>query len=210
MLNKKLRKGGWQANVRYFKNYVIKTPKTIQEIRQKITPHYKTDLNRIEDKIKKLRLDWKNSVKIVRSGKIPLELFAFPEFLSNGRIKQRRVTMLSEEFERLINQRKFAEAKKLADKVISFILILWGYGVHEITFKFYSEMGLMDGKIVLVDIGELTDDKELVKKQILKGNKKLEDLRKYHHDKVLDYYQEQIKKKLTITNLNSIWLSALK
>ena len=117
--------------------------------------------------------------------------------------------MLSDEFEYLMSTNKLKEAKKLVDKVIEFILTLWSYGVHEITFKFYTEMGLMNEKIVLVDIGELTDDKELVKRQLIKGHKKLEELRKYHHDKVLDYYQEQIKKKLTIKKLNLVWESKI-
>ena len=189
MTNKLLKKGGWQANVRYFKNYVIKTPKTEKEIRDRITPHYRSvgDITRIKEKIKKLKHDWSNSIKIIKSGKVPLKLLAFPEFLKDGQIKQKRVKMLSEEFEYLMAYKKIEEAKKLVDKVIEFILILWSYGVHEMTFKFYSEMGLLDGKIVLVDIGELTDDKEVVVRQILKGNKKLEDLRKYHHSVILDY-----------------------
>ncbi|MEK6933171.1 MAG: hypothetical protein AABW56_05270 [Nanoarchaeota archaeon] len=209
MANKSLNNGGWQANIKYFNNYVIKTPKTEKEIRAHITPHYQHDVARIEEKIRKLKNDWKNSIKIVKSGRVPLELFAFPEFLKGGKIKQRRVKMLSDEFEELISTNKLKEAKKLVDKVIDFILILWSYGVHEITFKFYSEMGLLDGNIVLVDIGELTDDKEVVVRQILKGHKKLEELRKYHHNEILNYYQEQIKKKLTIKKLNLIWSSKL-
>lgn len=206
-VNKILKKGGWQANVKYFKNYVIKTPKTEQEIRNHITPHYKNDVNRIEEKIKKLKADWKNSINIIKSGRLPLNLFAFPEFLANGKIKQKRVKMLSSEFDKLMNQNKIVEARRLVDRVIEFILNLWSYGVHEITFKFYSEMGMLDDELVLVDIGELTDDKSIVEKQLLKGHKKLEDLRKYHHDKILDYYQEQIKKKLTVKKLNKIWNS---
>ncbi len=61
MKNNLLKNGGWQANVRYFKNYVIKTPKTEEEIRKHITQHYQNDVARIEEKIKKLKFDWKNS-----------------------------------------------------------------------------------------------------------------------------------------------------
>ena len=117
--------------------------------------------------------------------------------------------MLSSEFDKLMKQNKIVEARRLVDRVIEFILTLWSYGVHEINFKFYSEMRLLDDELVLVDIGELTDDKSIVEKQILKGHKKLEDLRKYHHDKILDYYQEQIKKKLTIKKLNLVWNSKI-
>ena len=211
MVNRILKKGGWQTNIKYFKNYVIKTPKTEQEIRERITPHYERigDIPRIKEKIKKLKSDWINSVKIVKSGIIPLELLAFPEFLRDGKIKQKRVKMLSEEFEELISANKLKESKRLVDKVIEFILNLWSYGVHEVTFKFYTEMGLLNGNIVLVDIGELTDDKEVVKRQLIKGYKKLEDLRKYHHDKILNYYQDQIKKKLTIDKLNKVWDSKI-
>lgn len=207
MKNKELKKGGWQANIEYFDDYVVKTPKTEDEIRNKITPHYQMTekLDRVEEKIKKLKNDWKSSIKIIKSGKVPLRLLAFPEFLDDDRIKQRRVKMLSEEFGDLMSKGNLKGAKRLVDRVIDFIISLWQYGIHEITFKFYSEMGLMNGKIVLVDIGEITDDKELVRRQLEKKGKKLEDLRNHHHDKVLDYYQEQIKKRLTIEELDKSW-----
>ena len=207
MKNKELKKGGWQANIEYFDDYVVKTPKTEDEIRNKITPHYQMTekLDRVEEKIKKLKNDWKSSIKIIKSGKVPLRSLAFPEFLDDDRIKQRRVKMLSEEFGDLMSKGNLRGAKRLVDRVIDFIISLWQYGIHEITFKFYSEMGLMNGKIVLVDIGEITDDKELVRRQLEKKGKKLEDLRNHHHDKVLDYYQEQIKKRLTIEELDKSW-----
>src|SRR3989304_1511381 len=204
MKNKELKKGGWQANIEYFDDYVVKTPKTEDQIRNKITPHYQMTekLDRVEEKSKKLKNDWKSSIKIIKSGKVPLRLLAFPEFLDDDRIKQRRVKMLSEEFGDLMSKGNLRGAKRLVDRVIDFIISLWQYGIHEITFKFYSEMGIMNGKIVLVDIGEITDDKELVRRQLEKKGKKLEDLRHHHHDKVLDYYQEQIKKRLTIEELD--------
>lgn len=208
MSKTKLRNGGWQANIKYFENYVIKTPKTKEQIRKKISKHYKNK-NELEVKIKKLKIDWKNSIKIIKSGKVPLNLVAYPEFIEGGKIKQKRVEMLEEEFNKFMKNKNFKKTKKLVDKVIDFIITLWSYGVHEITFKFYTEMGLLDGKIVLVDIGELTDSKELVKKQLLKGNKKLEDLRQHHHDKVLDYYQDQIKKRLTVNLLDKVWKSRI-
>src|SRR3989344_930943 len=158
--NVELKNGGWQANVEYFKDYVIKTPKTEAEIK--------------------------------------------------GKIKQKRVKMLSEEFNELMLNNKLTGAKKIVDKVIDFILLLWTYGLHERTFKFYTEMGLLKNRIVLVDIGELTDKKEVVREQLLKGNKKLEKLRHLHNDKVLDYYQEQIKNRLTVKTLDKIWASKIK
>lgn len=203
-----LKDGGWQVNVKYFKNYVIKTPKTTNEIRKKISKHYKNK-NDLEEKIKKLKKYWKNSIKIVKSGKIPLELLAYPQFIEGGRIKQKKVKMLYEKFNELMKNNKLAEAKRLVDKVIDFIILLWSYGVHEITFKFYTEMGLLDGNVVLVDIGELTDNEEKVREQLIKGNKKLEDLRRFHHNKVLDYYQQQIKKRLTVDTLDKVWGSRL-
>ena len=199
-----LKDGGWQANVEYFDDYVIKTPKTTQEIREKIKRYY-ADSTDLERKIKKLQEDWKNSIKIIKSGKIPLKLLAYPQFIDNDKIKQRRVKMLSEKFNELISKNNIMGAKKLVDKVIKFIITLWSYGIHEITFKFYSEMGLLDDNLVLVDIGELTNDKEIVREQLLEGNKKLESLRHLHHDKILDYYQEQIKKRLTVKTLDKLW-----
>jgi hypothetical protein len=204
-----LRKGGWQANIEYFEGYVIKTPKTKVEIRNKIKPHYEYMgiLKQLEPTVKKLISDWHSSIKIIKSGKVPLRLFAFPEFLEDGRIKQKRVKMLSEEFKEIMSKGRVKEAKALVDKVIDFIIQLWQYGIHEITFKFYTEMGLLDKNIVLVDVGELTDDKEWVRRNLEKDEKKLEDLRIIHsyHDEVLDYYQEQVKVRLTVEVLEKNW-----
>tara|TARA_Y100000034_G_scaffold122683_1_gene168462 strand:+ start:68 stop:706 length:639 start_codon:yes stop_codon:yes gene_type:complete len=212
-MGNKLRKGGWQANIKYYKNYVIKTPKTDKEIRDRIRYHFeKTNtLDKMEIKVKKLKTDWKNSLRIINSGMIPPKVFAYLEFIKGGKIKQKRVRMLADEFEELMSNNNLKESKMLVDKVIEFILVLWQYGVHEVTFKFYTEMGIMDNEIVLVDIGELIDDKDLVRKQLEKGYKKiLGDLRSYDHDDVLNYYKKQVKKKLTIKKLDEYWGKLIK
>ena len=209
-IGKGLRSGGWQANIEYFKDYVIKTPKTEEEIRKKISPYYESreGSKKVEGKIKKLKNDWNNSMEFVKAGKLPLKLLAFPEFLENGKIKQKRVEMLFEKFENLMSENKFDDAKRLVDRVIDFIINLWKYGIQELTLKFYSEMGLLDGEIVLVDLGELTDDKNEVKR-IIQITKPLENLRRFHHDEVLDYYQEQIKRRLTLEKLEECWKTNL-
>ena len=206
-----IKDGGWQVNVEYEGDYVIKTLKTPKEIKKKIAKHFERsgELKKLDNKIKALLSDWQEAVSIVKSGVVPLDLLANPEFLGDNKVKQQKVVMLSEVFQDLVSKGEMSKAKKLVDKVIDFIITLWTFGVHEKTFKFYTEMGLLNDNIVLVDFGELTDKKEKVIKQITKDNKKLEKLRKYHHDKILDYYQEQIRKRLTVDTLEKNWGKAL-
>jgi hypothetical protein len=199
--------GGWQVNVEYFEDYVIKNPKTSEEISEKIYGYLKSKnrLSELDPIIRKMQEGLEKSIKLIKNSKIPRSFFANAEFLKDGKIKQKKVLMLEEKFKELISKNKMDDSKKLIDRVIDFLIFLWKYQLHEKTFKFYTQIGIVNDELVLVDFGEITGNKETVKKQILKKNKKLEQFREYYHDEVLDYFQEQVSKRLTINVLDKNW-----
>lgn len=207
-----IRDGGWQVEVKYFDDYVIKTPRDREEVRKRIYNHFKSSdkLDKLEETTDKIISDWNESLEIIKKGNIPLEIFANLEFLDNGSIKQTKVTVLEDIFNELIENKDLEKAKNLVDKVIDFMISLWKYGIHEKTFKFYTEFGLLNNKIVLIDIGEITDNIEGVKKQIEFKKPKLQGIRRYYNDEILDYFNEQLFKKMNLETLKKNWGEMLK
>src|SRR6056297_1714803 len=96
------------------------------------------------------------------------------------------------------------EIRKIIEKTLKFIVELWKYGVHEKTFKISFEMGILNNKIILIDIGEITDNKKIAEKQIMK--KSWEGKHEKHlPKKVSNYLNKKASEVLTINTLNDNW-----
>ena len=84
-------------------------------------------------------------------------------FGNGGRVGQERVTPLSQVFKK----GNLEESKKLIDLYIDFVIHLWGYGICDITFNYTGNNGIdSSGRVVLMDIGELTFSKGKVRSYI--------------------------------------------
>jgi hypothetical protein len=87
-----------------------------------------------------------------------------PIFEPNGGYNQDRVTTLQD---KLVDATD-AEAGRLVEDYIGQILFFWGYGFSEMTFNPLSNNGIdANGKVVLIDLGELYFDKEDVRRIVL-------------------------------------------
>ena len=195
--------GGWQCWINFYKDYVIKTPKTKEEIEENVSRYLKSinKIERLEKIVKTMLNDIKKSTKIINSSKIPKRLLGDVEFLEKGKVKQKRAIVLSEALTNSSN-----EAKELIKKTTSFLIELWKYGIHEKTFKIWSNYGVLDKRIILIDLFELTNNKEKVKKQIQKRKwNRPEKFRKILSEKLTNYFINELDKKLTIKNLNKYW-----
>ncbi len=200
--------GGWQCWVEMKKDHVIKTFKTKKEIKETVK-RYLDSIGKpeeLEDRANKMLRDIADSTKIIQSSKIPKKLLAFPIFLKSGKVKQKRVIVLDEKFNELLFKGKKEQINKIVDKSIDFMILLWKYEIHEKTFKFYSNFGLLGNEIVLIDLFELTNKKEKVEKQIKnKGWKHLERLKQHFAPEIIEYFLEQVEKRLTVKKLNEVW-----
>ncbi len=200
--------GGWQCWVEMKQDYVIKTFKTKKEI-AKTVKRYLDSIGKEEEldkRVEQMLLNIKESTKIIKSSNIPKKLLAFPIFLNDGKIKQRRAIVLDNKFDELLEEGKKKEVKKLVDESIDFIIELWKYGIHEKTFKFYSNFGILNEDVVLIDLFELTNKKEKVEKQIKsKVWKHLEKLKEHFAPEVMEYFLKQVEKRLTVKKLNEVW-----
>jgi|TARA_Y100000034_G_scaffold22498_1_gene25952 hypothetical protein len=201
-MNKRL--GGWQCWVDLYDSYVIKTPKSRKEIKQEVEKflRWKNKLEELEERTDKMISDIKNSTKVIKKSKIPRKLLANLEFIENGRVKQKKVLPLDQALNNLNEKERF----KLIDKIMKFLLKLWSYGIHEKTFKLFSNLGIDDKEIVLIDVFEITSNKEKVLKQIKKKSwAKIENYKKHLSNKEINYLINKLDKTFTKKNLNKYW-----
>jgi hypothetical protein len=200
--NKRL--GGWQFWVDLQEDYVIKTPRNRDEIKEKVEKflRWKNKLEELDERTDKMILDVKNATKIIKKSKIPKKYLADLKFLENGKIKQKRVKPLDEVLKDLDKNGKL----KLIDKIMKFLLEIWKYGIHENTYKFFSNLGLDKGKIVFIDPFEITSNKNKVLKQIKKQKwAKPEKYQKYLSGDEIDYLMKKLNKTFTEENLSKYW-----
>jgi len=197
---------GWQAKIEYFKDYVIKTPKTELEIRESITKYLnsKGKIEELDKRVKDMQTGWIEGLRIISKAKIPLKMLGYLEFLEKGKIKQRRVRVLEEVWNELVKNEKIEEMKILVDKTLEFIIELWKYGIHEKTGKIGYEFGLMGKDIILIDFGEICENQNTAEKQITKKYWE-KSINEYCTKEVANYLNMKATKMLTIANLNKNW-----
>lgn len=197
---------GWQANIEYFEDYVIKTPKTLEEMKIEITRYLESigKIAELEKRVKDMQEGWARGLKLVSNSRIPNKMLGYLEFLDNGKIKQRRVLVLESVWNELVAKGKKKEMKKIVDLTLAFIVELWRYGVHETTGKIGYEFGLMGQDIILIDFGELSEKRSTAEKQIAKRYWE-KSITKYCSKEVADYFNERAKKVLTKEKLYLNW-----
>ncbi|MAG39351.1 hypothetical protein CMI41_00065 [Candidatus Pacearchaeota archaeon] len=200
--NKRL--GGWQFWVDLYDDYVIKTPKNRNEIKEEVEKflRWKNKLDELNERTDKMIFDIKNATKIIKKSKIPKRYLANIEFLEDGKIKQKRVKSLDGVLKKLSKKQRL----ELIDKIAKFLLEMWKYGIHEYTYKVFSNLGLKKERIVFIDPFEITSNKNKVLKQIKKQKwAKPEKYQKHLSDNEIDYLMTKLKKTFTQKNLNKYW-----
>ncbi len=102
------------------------------------------------------------------------------------------------------------KAKELIDKYIDFIFECWKSGFSEKIYNLMLNNGInSEGNIVLMDFGELTFDKSYVKKDIItKRWRKSFNYMWGMKRKIKKYYDQQMCKRLTLSNLEKYWQDA--
>ena len=208
------RLGGWQFWVDIYDDYVIKTPKNREEVEEEVKKFliWKNKIEELEERTNKMISDVKYSEKIIKRTKVPRKFLADLEFIKEGKIKQKKVVLLENEFNRLSKN----EQEGLVKKICKLILELWEYGIHEKTFKILSNFGvngnygLSSGQVVLIDPFEITSDKEKVLNQIInKKWHKPEVFRKHLSEEMTNYLIMELDKTFTEENLNKYWKKKL-
>jgi len=103
------------------------------------------------------------SFEIIKNNKIPASWMGNPKFLAGLDYEQDKARPLHEVFENLSTE----EIKQIIDKFIIFNKKLLELGVIDKSFNITKNFGLnKSGEIILIDIGELFDNPERIKKQL--------------------------------------------
>ncbi len=158
---------GWQYSVYDLENgRVLKIfhswPKSYWTILKTIFP-FKTDsFWDIPSYIKGMKLKALDSFQIIKRKNIPADWIGNPKFISELDFEQDKVVPLDEAFQ----QRSLDDSQKLVDQFIEFNTKLLDIGVIDKSFNISKNFGLSkNGKIILIDIGELHDDPSRVREQ---------------------------------------------
>ena len=201
-------KEGWQCFVEIEGNKVIKRLKTKEEVSKKVKEYLKikNSLELLEERTEKVYSDIKNSLEIIKESRIPKVYLANAE-ISNNIIKQDKVISIGDKIRELLNENKTGDAEKLIIALVDFIIELWKYKIHEYNYKFYSNYGINNkGNIVLIDFLEITNDKDKVRRDIIKEKWDNPERYLYKIDiKIANLFVKISNKKLTLDNLEKNW-----
>jgi hypothetical protein len=90
-------------------------------------------------------------------------LMGNPTLLSHGVYEQDRLIMVAD----YIKHRSFNENVEVIDLYIDATLALWRWGVSETEFNFTTNSGIdQNGSVVLCDLGELTAQRDIVRRMV--------------------------------------------
>lgn len=195
---------GLQFNVYSNRNKVIK--KSTSKIQRaskliKWTPGLLLKPIKLMNEINKSVLIGKNSIDNIRKSGIDLELLANPIFNKNE-IQQDKVEILSDYL-----RRDFEKSKIWIDKFIELMVECWKNGFSERVFNLTINNGVdKEGRVVLIDLGELTFEKKEVRNAIkIKRWEKSWSFNCDMNKEVKEYYKKQMRERLTLHNLNKYW-----
>lgn len=123
----------------------------------------------------------------------------------NGSYEQDKTLLLGE----VLNVSDFSTQKELIDEYVSNLLSGWDYGFSDTVFNFMINSGVTsEGRVVLIDLGELTFNKEEVLNLVkAKHWEKRSSFNKLENINLKNYIQEQFNLKVTPINLEDRWNS---
>lgn len=112
--------------------------------------------------VKDMKRKVNDSLAIIKNKNIPSEWMANPRFINKYDFEQDKVVPLHDLFEKLNTE----ESKEIINQFINFNKKILEFGVIDKSFNITKNYGVnTTGDIVLIDIGELYDNKELIAKQ---------------------------------------------
>ena len=102
------------------------------------------------------------SFDVIRRCNIPSEWIGNPLFLNGLDYEQDKVIPISIVFASI----SISEKKEIIDRFIEFTQKLLALGIIDKSFNMMKNFGFSGDDIILIDIGELYDDKNFIKRQI--------------------------------------------
>lgn len=159
----------------------------------------------IPSEVRRVRTDMRDSLEIVRNsrGRLPPHLLGNPIIGDDDSYRQDKAAVLAERF----SEATAAESFRIIDAYTELTRELWKYGVADRVFNFTINNALdSSGRVILIDLGELTDSKEKVRKHI----ETKAWLRHFSYrslpDELKRYFASAMDRGITLENLEREWL----
>jgi hypothetical protein len=192
--------GGQYKVFEYGENRVIKIPMTKEEIFCRISNwgHETTDAEAEYDRLISSR---ERSLKMVLDSYIPsAKLGNF--YVHNKIILQDKVYVWNKIFSQFDTRAKYNFLVKLID----LYLVFWSFGLHETAHNFSLNCGISeDGNLVLIDFGEVTNDKNIVLDDLERGRIWKAWSAVQLPEKMHEFYTRKVNETLTVVNLERYW-----
>ncbi len=136
---------------------------------------------------------------------IDARLLGNPIIQKDGNYEQDKVLQFGEK----LNSCDFTEQKELINKYLDNLISCWDYAFSDTVFNFIINSGVTpEDKVILIDLGELTWNKNDVKKLVeTKHWEKRSSFNKLDEGELKDYIRKQFNEKVTVLNLDSHWNS---
>ena len=136
---------------------------------------------------------------------IDLSIIGNPTIQDDYNYEQDKVLPLGDQ----LNSSNFTQQKELIDGYIDNILSCWDYGFSDTVFNFNINCGVTQtGKVILIDLGELTWSKDEVAELVSQKNwEKRSSFSRLKNTELKNYIRGQFDNNITISNLNSHWKS---
>jgi len=197
---------GWQYTVYDLGDRVRKIPHSREETEQILFSRgrkYKEgELEIIVDNIIRSR---EESIAGLQKRKINQALLGNPIFLDNEIYLQDKAVPLRDKFSEF--RENIKEGHQLINEYTQFIFECWKNGFSERTYNFTINNAYNHRGIILIDLGEIAFSKGSIKNNIEEERW----LKSWSFQKELDpklkrYYKKQMKRSLTLENLEKYWM----
>lgn len=130
-----------------------------------------------------------------------------PKFIETGIYEQDKVTPLDIIFEKVSIQ----EGKEIIDKYLKLMYRTWEYGFSDKIFNFTINNGLNErGEIIQLDFGELTSDKEKMRRLINEKRwLKRASCQNFPEGELKEYYRKIMDPETMLKKLDELWRTKL-
>lgn len=182
---------------------IVKQPKNRRQIYLtilKLSPKYFLNPFRLSTKVDELIEARQQSLERISEIELDPNIIADAK-VEDGKIVQEEAKTVSQ----LIDEEALSWEEAIEDN-IDLIIDCWRYGFSDVIFNFTINNGYRQGEMVLLDIGELSFDREHLRSLI--EDKRWLKSKSYKWDLPLrkkDYYRKRMEEELTVEKLDEVW-----
>ncbi|MBC7471933.1 MAG: hypothetical protein H7196_01550 [candidate division SR1 bacterium] len=195
--------GGQYKVFAYGVDKVIKIPMTKEEILCRIV-NWGHETPDFEAKYQQLVSSRDRAIELVNTSKVPANLLGNFE-IHNQIIIQDKVEVWNKVF---VNLDEITQKNYLL-QVVNLYIEQWIYGLHEYIYNFSINCGIdYYGNVILIDFGEITDNKNRVLQDINEGKILNACSTQSLPTNLQQFYAKHVIETLTMENLNLYWRSS--